>query len=56
MGATQHSALRIIAGAVSRIIRSPARAFVLIFLLSFVVRAPLLVSWADFRRHSPSAR
>jgi len=50
MGATQHSALRGMAGAVSRIIRSPARAFVLVFLLSFVVRAVLLVSWADSRK------
>ncbi len=40
-----------IGGAVSRIIRSPARAFVLIFLLSFAVRAALLVSWADSRKH-----
>ena len=51
MGAAQHSGLRIMDGAVSRIIRSPARAFVLIFLLSFVVRAALLVSWTDSRKH-----
>jgi 4-amino-4-deoxy-L-arabinose transferase-like glycosyltransferase len=30
---------------------SPVRAFVLIFLLSFVVRAALFVSWADSREH-----
>ena len=40
-----------IGGAVSRTISSPARAFVLIFLLSFVVRAVLLISWVDSRKH-----
>ena len=50
MSAIQHSALRVVAGAVSRVVRSPSRAFVLIFLLSFVVRAILLVSWAENRR------
>jgi hypothetical protein len=51
MGATQHSAFRELAGAVSTIIRSPARAFVLIFLLSFAVRTAFLVSWADSRKN-----
>jgi len=40
-----------IGGAVSGIIGSPARAFVLIFLLSFAVRAVLLGSWVDSRKH-----
>jgi len=37
--------------AMGRISRSPVRAFVLIFLLSFAVRATLLVSLADSRRN-----
>lgn len=56
MGATspERSASRAISGAAGRIFRSPAWAFVLIFLLSFAVRAALLAVWvsnhADFYR------
>jgi len=44
---TSHAML----AAVSRMCRSPAGTFALIFLLAFVIRAALLVSWADSRRH-----
>ncbi len=48
MGANlEHSAARAIPGAAGRIFRSPARAFVFIFLLAFAVRVTLLVSWAN---------
>lgn len=49
MGATspEHSASYAIPRAAVRIFRSPAWAFVLIFLLSFAIRATLLASWAD---------
>jgi hypothetical protein len=39
------------AAAAGKVFRSPVWAFVLIFLLSFAVRAALLVSWADSRKN-----
>ena len=52
MGATspESSASHAEPGTVGRFSRSPAWLFALIFLLSFAVRASLLVSWADARK------
>jgi hypothetical protein len=47
----QHEGLGATPGRVGGVLCSPARAFVLIFFLSFAVRAALLVSWADSRQH-----
>ncbi len=53
MGTTRtgHGGSRTILGAAGRIFRSSAWVFVVIFLLSFVVRATLLASLADSRRN-----